>query len=105
MPRRSSSPPVSQKKVTMPLAIDYKKNLPAITVAQRPSFLQTMKEGVALGVGSSIGHRIVGSILGTGYPVNPVNPVNPAAPSVSNHEYEQCMKDNNEAACEYLLRN
>jgi hypothetical protein len=100
MPRRSSSPSVSQKKTTLPLAIDYKKNLPAVTVAQKPSFLQTMKEGVALGVGSSIGHRIVGSILGTGYPGNPV------APSINkNNEYEQCMKDNDEAGCEYLLRN
>jgi len=99
MPRRSSSPSVSQKKTTLPLAIDYKKNLPAVTVAQKPSFLQTMKEGVAFGVGSSIGHRIIGSILGTG------NPGHPAAPSSSNHEYEQCMKDNNEAGCEYLLRN
>ena len=82
-------------------SIDYKKNLPASIVAQKPSFLQTMKEGVALGIGSSIGHRIVGSILGTG------NPGHPAAPSINkNDEYEQCMKDNNDkSGCEYLLRN
>jgi hypothetical protein len=55
-----------------------------------------MKEGVALGVGSSIGHRLVGSILGS---------TNVAVPSVKNNEYDQCMKDNNDkAACEYLLR-
>jgi len=100
MPRRSSSPSLSQKKITTPLAIDYKKNLPAVIVAQKPSFLQTMKEGVALGVGSSIGHRIVGSILG------PANAANAEIPSVSkNNEYEQCMKDTNDkAACEYLLK-
>jgi hypothetical protein len=59
-----------------------------------------MKEGVALGVGSSIGHRIVGSILGH------ANAANISPPSVAkNHEYEQCMKDNNDkAACEYLLK-
>lgn len=86
MPRRSSSPP---------LVVDYKKNLPAVIVPQRPSFLQTMKEGVALGVGSSIGHRIIGSILG---------PAHLSGPSINN-EYEQCMKDNNDkSACEYLLR-
>ena len=98
MPRRSSSPSLSQKKITTPLAIDYKKNLPASIVAQKPSFLQTMKEGVALGVGSSIGHRIVGSILG---------PATVVTQSVNkNDEYEQCMKDNNDkSSCEYLLKN
>jgi hypothetical protein len=100
MPRRSSSPSLSQKKITTPLTIDYKKNLPAVIVAQKPSFLQTMKEGVALGVGSSIGHRIIGSILG--HP----NAANISSSSVTkNNEYEQCMKDNNDkAACEYLLK-
>jgi hypothetical protein len=75
------------------MVIDSKKNLPAVIVS-RPSFLQTMKEGVALGVGSSIGHRIVGSILGTPHVVSP---------SI-NTEYEQCMKENDKAACEYLLK-
>lgn len=70
------------------------KNLPAI-IPQRPSFLQTIKEGVALGVGSSIGHRIVGAILGTTH--TPLN--------TKNEEYEKCIKDNNDkSGCEYLLR-
>jgi hypothetical protein len=95
MPRRSSSPSLPQKKMTsLPLVVDYKKNLPAVIVPQRPSFLQTIKEGVGLGLGSSIGHRIVGSILG---------PTNTAVPSI-NTEYEQCMKENDKSACEYLLR-
>ena len=81
----------------MPSAIEYKKNIPAIIVAQKPSFLQTMKEGFGLGIGSSIGHRIVGSILGS---------TNISTSSViKNDEYEQCMKDNNDkTGCEYLLR-
>jgi hypothetical protein len=95
MPRRSSSPSLYQKKIITPLPIDNKKNLPAPILSNKPSFLQTMKEGVALGVGSSIGHRLIGSILG---------PANVAVPSVKNNEYEQCMKDNNDkGACEYLL--
>ena len=77
------------------MVIDTKKNLPAVIVP-RPSFLQTMKEGVALGVGSSIGHRIVGSILGTTHVESPI--IN------KNNEYEQCMKENDKAACEYLLK-
>jgi hypothetical protein len=76
------------------MKIPEHKNLPA-SIAQRPSFLQTMKEGLALGVGSSIGHRIVGAVLGS--PHTPVN--------TKNEEYEKCMKDTNDkSGCEYLLR-
>ena len=92
MPRRSSSPSLYEKKVTP--RIPEHTNLPAI-IPQRPSFLQTMKEGLTLGVGSSIGHRIVGAVLGT--PHNPLN--------TKNEEYEKCMKDTNDkSGCEYLLR-
>jgi hypothetical protein len=72
------------------------RNLPGI-VPQRPSFLQTMKEGMAFGLGSSIGHRIVGSLLSpsTHSPIN-----------TKNEEYEKCVKDTNDkSGCEYLLRN
>jgi hypothetical protein len=79
---------------TLPLVVDYKKNLPAVIVPKSPSFLQTIKEGVGLGIGSSIGHRIVGSILGSN---------NTVVPSI-NTEYEQCVKENDKSACEYLLR-
>ena len=71
------------------------KNLPAI-IPQKPSFLQTMKEGVALGIGSSIGHRIVGAVFGS-----------PRVPTVDtkNEEYEKCIKDTNDkSGCEYLLK-
>jgi hypothetical protein len=78
MPRRSSSPSLYEKKITAPIKIPEHKNLPAI-VPQRPSFLQTMKEGVALGIGSSIGHRIVGAVL-----ESPHTPVN-----TKNEEYEK----------------
>ena len=74
------------------------KNLPAI-IPQKPSFLQTMKEGVALGIGSSIGHRIVGAVLGSAHV--------PHVPTVDtkNEEYEKCIKDNNDkSGCEYLLK-
>lgn len=91
MPRRASS---QERKVSP--RIPENRNLPAI-IPQRPSFLQTMKEGLALGVGSSIGHRIVGAILGS----------SAQSPTVDrkNEEYEKCMKDTNDkSGCEYLLR-
>ncbi len=82
----------------MPLVIDNKKNLPAL-IPQNPSFLQTMKEGVALGVGSSIGHRIVGAIMGP-LQSSQVQPVDK-----KKEEYEQCMKDTNDkTGCEHILR-
>jgi len=89
MPRRSSSPSVPQRKMTtMPLVIDYKKNLPAV-IPQKPSFLQTMKEGLAFGVGNAVAHRIIGSIPNTVKEVE--RPL----------EYEQCMKEyDDKAVCE-----
>jgi len=74
------------------------RNLPAIITAERPSFLQTMKEGVALGVGSSIGHRLVGAIMGPTI-------VNKPSIDKKQEEYQQCIKDNNDiAGCQHILR-
>ena len=88
MPRRSSSPSIHEKKITtMPKKVEG-KNLPAI-IPQKPSFLQTMKEGVAFGVGNAIAHKIIGSIPNT---------IKTTERSV---EYEQCMEEyNDKAACE-----
>ena len=91
---RSSSPKIPQRKVStvkMPLP---DRNLPAI-ITQKPSFLQTVKEGLAFGVGNSLGHRLVGSVI---------SPTIVQKSTVEN-EYEQCMKDNDKAGCEHLLRN
>jgi hypothetical protein len=94
MPRRSSNPPLHERKLA-PMKLPEQRNLPAI-IPQRPSFLQTMKEGLALGIGSSIGHRIVGAVLGTAH--------TPAV-NTKNEEYEKCIQDTNDkSGCEYLLR-
>ncbi len=86
-----------RKITTMPLIIDHKRNLPAI-IPQKPSFLQTMKEGVALGVGSSLGHRLVGSIMGPSIVQKPIV-------DKKQEEYEQCMKDNDDkTGCSHLLK-
>ena len=92
MPRKSQTMP--QMKIA-PISSD--KNLPAI-VQQRPSFLDTMKEGIGLGIGSSIGHRIVGAIMGSPQ-------ITPVEVQYRNYEYEECMKDTNDkAGCEYILK-
>ena len=79
------------EKKTMPLFIDHTKNLPALP--SKPSFLQTMKEGLGLGIGSSLGHRLVDSLIGS-----------KQAP-ISNKlkEFEKCMKEyDDENICEKL---
>jgi hypothetical protein len=101
MPRRSSSPSLSEKKiVTMPIKVREYGNLPAIIPPQRPSFLQSVKEGVGLG----IGYRIAGAFMGPlgpsahREPITP--PINEHVPTLKNKEYEQCMKEyNDKAAC------
>lgn len=85
MPRTTPSMP-ERKITTMPLVI--KKNLPAL-IPQKPSFLQTMKEGFAFGIGNTIAHKIIGSIPNT--IKGPEHPI----------EYEECMKEyDDKAACE-----
>lgn len=96
MPRRSSSPSLHEKKITtMPIRIPEHKNLPAIIPAQRPSFLQSVKEGVGLG----IGYRIAGAFMGPSAPISP--PVKEHVPTLMTKEYEQCMKEyDDKAVCE-----
>jgi len=88
MPRRSSPSFHEKKIISIPAVTDNKKNLPAI-IHEKPSFLQTMKDGMAFGVGNAIAHKIIGSIpntiIGNGKSV----------------EYEQCMKEyDDKAVCE-----
>jgi hypothetical protein len=128
MPRRSAS--IHEKKIPSMPVISQNPTLPANSQnptlpvnSQRPSFLQTMKEGLALGVGSSIGHRIVGAAFGEptlrvgaafgeptlrvsaafGEPTLRVSAASGVPPS-SSEEYEQCMKKYDDiAACKRFL--
>ena len=86
----------------MPRASIHEKKIPSLPMkaphtqpVRQPSFFQTVKEGFALGVGSSIGHRIVGAVMG---PLQQT-PVEHS----KTHEYEQCMKEHDKAVCERFL--
>ena len=105
MPRRSSNPSFQEKKiVTMPIRIQDNKHIPSIIPPQRPSFLQSVKEGVGLG----IGYRIAGAFMGpvrSPEPMGPVRSPEPIVPPVREHlpvlkntEYEQCMKEYDDKA-------
>lgn len=107
MPRRSAS--IHEKKIPSMPVNSQQPALPVIS--QRPSFLQTMKEGLALGVGSSIGHRIVSAAFGEStlrvgiisQAEKPLPNVTGVPPS-SSEEYEQCMKKYDDiAACQKIL--
>jgi len=88
----------------MPLQ-KHKNRLPMKQpVVERPSFTQVIKEGLAFGVGQSIAHRVVGSVLGSTVSTTPTAPTAPAAPT-DNYAYVQCLKEsmNDENACKHLL--
>ena len=77
--------------------------MPTSAVAQmpvnpRPSFLQTIKEGLAFGVGNSIGHRIVGAAFGEPTLRVGMSPQKPSPETTSSEEYEQCMKKYDDVA-------
>ena len=73
--------------------------LPAqMPVNSRPSFLQAIKEGLAFGVGSSIGHRLVSAVSGEPTPRVSISPK-----QTKLEEYEQCMKKYDDVTCERIL--
>jgi hypothetical protein len=93
MPRRSS--------VT---SVHDNRNISVIN-SQKPSFSQTVKEGVALGIGSSIGHRMVGFFMGPPHSQT-IHSQTVIIKSRKQEEYEQCLKDyNDKAVCERILLN
>ena len=88
----------------MPIRIQDNKNLPAI-IPQRPSFLQSVKEGVGLG----IGYRIAGAFMGPHGPSTHREPITPPVrehvPSLMTREYEQCMREfDDKAVCEKYIK-
>lgn len=85
---------------TLPMKPPMKKDNKQISTIslQRPSFFQTIKEGVAFGIGSSVGHRIVGNLMGNSQTESPVQNTDKKT------EYDQCIKEyNDESACKRFL--
>ena len=94
MPRRSS---IHEKKIlTLPTNVNNKQ---PVIYSQPPSLFQTIKEGVAFGAGSSIGHRIVGAIMGPSTVQTYVQ-----SKDKKQDEYELCLKEHDDkAACQRIL--
>ena len=89
---RNAGPPLYEKN-KYPRTMPYNRNLP--TIPEKPSFLQVIKDGVAIGIGSSLGHRAVSAVMGA--------PEIKVTNTTKTNEYEKCMKEyDDKAACEYL---
>jgi hypothetical protein len=72
-------------------------------VAASQSIFQSVKDGVGLGMGSAIGHRIIGGIFGsTNPPAMPppaipsisAPPLQPQQPYYASEQYTQCLEQN-----------
>jgi hypothetical protein len=75
---------------------------PSILQTHTPSLLQTVKEGVGFGIGSAIGHRIIGGLFGPSSSQS-------QEPKRRPTEYEQCLAEHRDfgdsaAFCSYLLK-
>lgn len=107
MPRTKplNKSPISRSKQSRNLPVVH-NSMPPVTQStdtSRPSFTQTIKEGFAFGVGSSIAHSIfrpaAAPVIAPPLPTESTKPEK-ALPK----EYVQCMKDfDNKEACAYLL--
>ena len=105
MPRKSSMPlssnPNSKPKPKPKPFLPEVTNTPA---AQKPGFFSAVKDGLGLGFGSAIAHRVVGSVLGSSQYTQVQPQVQVQALEKKNTEYDQCMKDyNNRDVCEIYL--
>ena len=90
MPRKSNLP------------VKHKSAVPSVVVQPpRPSLGQTLKEGIAFGVGQGIAHRAIGILLGGTAPTEHIKTTEtPEKP-----EYLQCLREskNNQDACKQFL--
>jgi hypothetical protein len=96
MPRRSQSPnkkPVVQKPAVQTPVIN--------ATAYRPSFLQTMKEGLAFGIGNSMAHRFM---MGNALQQQKQEPEKLQTQKQEwNPEYIQCIQEHNDRiVCEEM---
>ena len=98
MPRQSNSNSNSSKPVYVPPPKIWHQSEPLV-VQNQTSLFQSMKNGVGLGFGSSIGHSMADSLFGT-KPQPPPQVHYPVLNS-GNYEYEQCIRMNkdNQGVC------
>jgi len=107
MPRKSSIP-LSLKSDSKPKPKPFLPEVTDTAAIQKPGFFSAVKDGLGLGFGSAIAHRVVGSVLGSSqYTQVQPQPQAQAQTQVlekKNTEYDQCMKDyNNRDVCEIYL--
>lgn len=103
MPRKSSMP-LSSNPNSKPKPKPFLPEVTNTPAAQKPGFFSAVKDGLGLGFGSAIAHRVVGSVLGSSQYTQVQPQVQVQALEKKNTEYDQCMKDyNNRDVCEIYL--
>lgn len=102
MPRNSNSnSKTTPKSVYAPPPKIWHQSEPLV-VQNQTSLFQSMKNGIGLGFGSSIGHSLAGNLFGTAPSVpNPPPQVHYPILNSGNYEYEQCIRMNkdNQGVC------
>lgn len=85
MPRNSSRPPATHTKNT---------HVVQQSPQQSVGFATTMKQGFALGVGQSVAHQVIGSLLRMGS--------SPTAAAVDCSAYQTCLTKLDKVSCDTL---
>lgn len=109
---RSSSTVSTSRPSLPPPKIWYSTPSPPAPMMQQPTLMDSVKQGVGLGAGSAIGHRIVASLFG---PTNPpampppatqsLSAPLPTAPYYASESYTACLEvnKNNQDICKPFL--
>lgn len=84
-------PPVPYKPAAPPMQLPQLPQVP-----QQPTLMQSMKDGLGLGLGSSIAHNVVGRMFGAPA-YTPKEEKKPCAAEL--REFENCMISNDTTFC------
>ena len=100
MPRRSQSP-ISRKHSTVTSMPQKHPHTVVPNISPRPTMFQTMKEGLAFGVGNAIAHRM---IMGNSLHQQKQDQEPEKKEAQFSPEYIQCIKEyNDKSVCETLF--
>lgn len=102
MPRSSSSTSSSRSVVPYRPSASSAPVVPHVPAIQQPTLGETVKQGFGLGVGSGLGHALVGRMFGIGAPTNQIHPA-PSTPAnakgpceAERKSFESCLLNNSD---------
>jgi len=96
MPLTKRSAVKNSVRAPAPVPVPAPASIPATKPTPTPplaTFGQTVKEGLAFGIGQSVAHNVIGSMFRTVTPVTTVAAVAAPVAVTEKPEYTQCMKE------------